>query len=217
MATDLARAIVLPKLDDPLPKDVIEPHELEQLLAAIDVSRPTGYRDRTILEVFYSTAIRLNELVHLRLEDLDLEGGYLHVRHAKGGRDRVVPIGATASAWVRGYRAEARPRFVRADGGATDTEGELFLNRWGKPLSRWAVGELVRVYRRRSGLTKRVTPHGFRVSCTTEMLRNGAQERILQEMLGHRSLQTLEPYTRLTINDLRAAHARFHPRERGEG
>ncbi len=230
VATDLSRVIALPKLDDPLPKAVLEPAELDRLVRAIDVTRPAGYRDRAIVEVLYSTAIRRHELVGLQVTDIDFDGGYLYVRRGKGGRDRVVPIGAVARAWVQGYLVDVRPGLARATASPTAlptpspnaspasppaaSPSALFLNRWGQPLSRWAVGELMRVYRRRARLRTRVTPHGLRATCTTEMLRAGASERILQEMLGHKSLQTLTPYTRLTINDLRAAHARFHPRER---
>ena len=207
LAVDLARVLVLPKQEKPLPKEVIEPGEMRRLLATPDLGTPIGYRDRAILEVFYSTGIRLNELRHLRVHDVDLDGGTVYVERGKGGKARVVPIGRMAAEVVRGYLLDARPAL------ATDDTETLFLNRYGERLSKRGIARMVRRHVQRAGIRKRITPHCFRVTCTTGMLRGGANVRHLQEMLGHASVATLDPYLRVTINELKETHARFHPRE----
>lgn len=209
LAFDLSRVIQLPKKDEPLPKEVIEPDEMRKLMRMPDLSTPHGYRDRAILEVLYSTGVRLNEVIHLRVHDLDRQAGFLYVYRGKGGKDRMVPIGKVAAEFVRGYVLEVRPK-VSADG-STDI---LFLTRYGKKMSKHAVDHMVRTYARRAGIRKRITPHCFRVTCVTGMLRNGAPVKHLQEMLGHKRIDTLDPYLKLTATELKAMHERYHPRER---
>lgn len=162
VALDLSRGIVLPKREDPLPKEVIEADEMRAIKGVVDLTTPTGRRDRAMLEVLDSTGIRLNELIHLRVTDVDLEGRFVYVHKGKGGRDRVVPIGATACAWVQDYLLEVRPQLT-----ADAAEEILFLNCHGRKLSKHAVDAMVRRVARRAGIRKRVTPHCFRVTCTT--------------------------------------------------
>jgi len=209
VAVDLARVIELPKREQPLPKAVIEPKEMKRLLAAPDVSSPIGLRDRAILEVFYSTGIRVTELIGINVRDLDLDGGYLKVTRPKGGRHRVVPLGKIAVVIVRDYMKKARPMLV--DGGDGDA---LFVSRTGRALEKTAVEWMVRKYARAAGIRKKITPHVFRVTTATAMLRAGANVRHVQELLGHRSVATLEPYLKLTITELKEAHEKFHPRDR---
>ncbi len=210
-ALDLARVIELPKTSDPLPKEVLDPGEVGRMVAATHASKPTGVRDRTMVEVLYSTGVRVSELCHLRLQDIERDG-FVYVYRGKGGRDRVVPIGEIAAAALQIYLTEARPLLeARAIDGATWPN--VFLSRFGRPLTKHTAGVIIRELARRAGIRKRVTSHCFRVTCTTAMLRNGARERYLQEMLGHRRLDTLEPYTRLTITELKAEHGRCHPRD----
>jgi integrase/recombinase XerD len=211
VALDLCGVIQLPKIPDPLPKEVIEREDLRKLVRVIDLTSPFGYRDRTMVEVLYSTGLRVGELAHLGVQDVDCDDGFVYVHRGKGGRDRVVPMGKIACEFVRGYLAEARPRLLKKE--STDA---LFLNLYGARLSRRSVEFLIEGHVRRAGIRKRITPHCFRVACTTGMLRNGAHLKHLQEMLGHRSATSLGPYLRLTINELKQTHARFHPRERPE-
>jgi integrase/recombinase XerD len=186
----------------------MEPKEVETMLAEPDTTTLRGFRDKVILEVLYSTAIRREEVANLLLDDIDTDGGYVYVREGKGSKDRVVPLGQSVCDLVKSYLSGVRPEWV---GSATDKH--LFLNRWGKAMAPNAVWHVVRKYARGAGIEKRVSTHTVRHSCATHMLRNGAPIRQLQEMLGHASLETTQLYTRVTINDLRAMHSKFHPRE----
>jgi len=161
--------------------------------------------------MLYSTALRREEIANLLLDDVDPETGYVFVREGKGGKDRVVPLGRCVCALVKSYLTGIRPEWVGAD-----RDRHLFLNRWGRGMKPNAVWCVVRKYAKRAGVEKPVSTHTFRHACATHMLRNGAPIRQLQEMLGHASLTTTQLYTRVTINDLRAMHSRFHPREQGE-
>ena len=211
-AVDLSRSIRLPRREHGLPKEVIDPPEMRALLAAAPVDSVLGLRDRTMLEVLWSTGMRVSELAGIRVEDVDLEGGYVRVVRAKGGRMRVVPLGEVATTWVREYLTAARPSLEdRSSVGSVD--GPLFLSRTGRGLERSAIAWMVRKHCRAAGITKHVTPHCFRVTCATGMLRNGAHVRHLQELLGHRTVATLDPYLKLTVTELKEAHARHHPRE----
>lgn len=210
LALDLARVVELPKRDRPLPRDVIDAPEMKRLLAAPDVTSRLGLRDRGILEVFYSTGIRVNELTGIRSADLDLAGGFLRVTRPKGGRQRVVPLGRIAVEVIREYLAHARPELV-----GEDDVPQLFVSRTGRALDNTAVEWMVRKYARLARIRKTITPHVFRVTTATSMLRAGANVRHVQELLGHRSVATLEPYLKLTITELKDAHTRYHPRERG--
>jgi integrase/recombinase XerD len=186
----------------------METKEVESILAMPDVTTPRGYRDRVILEMLYSTAIRREELAKLRIDDIDLDGGYVFVREGKGKKDRVVPLGKSVCELVRSYLKGVRPEWV-----GSGRDKHLFLNRWGKGMDPNAVWHVVHKCALAAAIEKPVSPHAFRHACATHMLRNGAPIRQLQEMLGHASLETTQLYTRVTINDLRAMHRKFHPRE----
>jgi integrase/recombinase XerD len=161
-----------------------------------------------ILEVLYSSAIRREEVANLCLDDVDTTHGYLIVRNGKNGKDRAVPIGASVCALLDTYIAG-----VRADWIGAERDRHLFLNRFGRGMGPNAVWNVVRKYVQIANLGKPVSTHSFRHSCATHMLRAGAPIRHLQEMLGHESIETTQVYTRVTINDLREVHRRFHPRE----
>ncbi len=197
-----------PKKPQRLPRSTMETTDVERILAQPEVTTPRGYRDRLILEILYSTAIRREELTHLRLDDIDPDGGYVFVREGKGRKDRVVPVGKSVCALLKHYLTAIRPEWIGAD-----REKHLFLNRWGKGMDPNAVWHVVHKYARAAGFDKPVSTHSFRHACATHMLRNGAPIRQLQEMLGHASLETTQLYTRVTINDLRVMHRKFHPRE----
>lgn len=212
LLSDPSQDLPRPRKPQRLPKAIVDTGEVDTLLALPDVQTQRGYRDRVILEVLYSTAIRREELAHLRLDELDLETGYLFVCEGKGSKDRVVPLGRSAADWLRSYLRMIRPEWPGLKPGQ-QADRHVFLNRWGEGMTPNAVGAIVRKYGNRAALDKPVSTHALRHACATHMLRNGAPIRQLQEMLGHTSLETTQLYTHVTINDLRAMHARFHPRE----
>ncbi|MFV1985826.1 MAG: site-specific tyrosine recombinase XerD [Gemmatimonadota bacterium] len=194
-----------PRAGRPLP-DVLNVHEIELLLAAITPDRPSAFRDRAILEVLYGCGLRVSELCGLRTRDTDLEARLVRVL-GKGSKERLVPLGADARHALRRYFRELRPRLDK--GGS---EGRVFLNRSGRPLSRMGVWKILRQYAERAGLTKRVTPHTLRHSFATHLLEGGADLASVQEMLGHADISTTEIYTHVDRSLLRQVHREHHPR-----
>jgi len=172
-----------------------------------DVRTSMGLRDRAILETFYSTGMRRAELAGLRVGHVDADRGTVMVRQGKGRKDRVVPIGDRALLWIARYRDEARPELVV---GGWD-EGVLFLNPMGEPLDLGDLTALVADYVKRSGLGKEGSCHLLRHTMATLMLENGADTRIIQEILGHASLETTQIYTHLSILSVKKVHAATHP------
>jgi len=200
------------KQPDTLPKDVLTPEEAKKILATPDVSNFYGQRDRTILEVMYATGLRRAELRSLAVADIDLGSEVLFVRRGKGGKDRVVPLTRTACACLKTYLRETRPALL-----GRAKSARLFVAPVNHPgedycLGEHALGNLVARYAKQAGIQKKVTPHLWRHTCATHLLQNQANVRHVQELLGHKSLATTERYLRLTIDDLKAAHRRFHPR-----
>jgi len=191
-----------------LPRAVMEISEVHRILAAPNMTAPAGYRDRVILELLYSTAIRREEAATLALYDVDTSGGYLTVRNGKNGKDRVVPVGWSACELLQVFIEQVRPRWPGAG-----TTQQLFLTRFGRGMHAAAVWQVVKKYARAAGIRKPVSTHTFRHTCATQMARAGVPIRHLQELLGHESIETTQIYTHLAIADLKAAHRRFHPRE----
>lgn len=209
LVADPSKRIPNPRKPQQLPKAILDEAEVQTILAQPDLHTATGYRDRVILEVLYSSAIRRAELAHIQLDDVDTGHGFLIVREGKNRKDRAVPIGANVCALLDSYIAG-----VRADWPGVDRDRHLFLNRFGQGMGPNAVWQVVRKYSRAANIDRAVSTHTFRHSCATHMLRAGAPIRHLQEMLGHASVETTQVYTRLTITDLKAIHRRYHPRER---
>ena len=203
-----ASELQLPKLPQRLPQAVLSPEEVESVLAVPEVSTPAGLRDRAMLELLYSTGVRRMELVGLRLFDVDARGT-VWVRQGKGRKDRVVPVGERALAWVRRYVDDARPKLAVAH-----DDGFLFLGDAGEVLHVDYLTQLVRRYLLAAGIEKPGACHLFRHSMATAMLEGGADVRFVQEMLGHASLETTQLYTRVTIDKLKAVHAATHPAAR---
>jgi integrase/recombinase XerD len=189
-----------------LPSAVLSVEEVEQIMAVPDIDTPIGLRDRTMLEVLYTTGIRRSELCRLRLGDLDAGRGVLAVRQGKGDKDRFVPVGARALAWLAKYRAEARPKLaVLLD------EGALFLSVDGTSLNPNYVGTHVRLLLDKAGIDKPGACHLFRHTAATLMLEGGADIRYIQQFLGHASMATTQIYTRVSLHQLKAVHAACHP------
>lgn len=198
-----------PKAGFALPKTLTE-KEVEGLLAAPDVARPLGLRDRAMLELLYASGLRVSELVGLPRDAVDLEAGILRVK-GKGGRERLVPFGASADGWLRRYLGEARP--------ALDRKGraELFLSARGSALTRQRFWQLIAGYGRKAGLRRSLAPHAVRHAFATHLLERGADLRALQMMLGHADISTTQIYTRVSAGRLRSVYDRFHPRARSGG
>lgn len=205
-----AAEIELPKLPYTLPRDILTAAEAEVVMSQPDTQDSLGIRDRAILETFYATGIRRAELANLALYDLDAARGTLMVRHGKGQKDRVVPIGHRARAWIDKYVTDIRLTFV-----VEPDEKVLFLTIDGAPFQgRHALGELVKKYIRASGVGKSGACHIFRHTVATLMLENGADIRFIQELLGHRKLTTTEVYTHVSIAKLQQIYQATHPAER---
>jgi integrase/recombinase XerD len=210
LARDLRPALPQVRVPVKLPREWLSDWEIERLMASCDVASATGLRDRAILELLYSTGIRNSEACALRIADVDLDNGFLRVRHGKGDKDRVVPLGRVAARWIRTYLERSRPLLAPAD--STET---LLIGARGRPMTRHTLAYTVKRIGELASLRKRVTPHVIRHTFAAHLLRNNAPLRHIQEMLGHSKLSTTERYLRITIQDLKAAHRAYHPRERG--
>ncbi len=210
-----ALELELPKIGSSLPPHVLTLKETEAILNAVNLSSPLGLRDRAILETLFSTGIRRGELARLKLYDLDGEGGTLIIRHGKGNKDRVVPIGERATAWIEKYISELRPKLVEACHNRnydeiSDTDA-LFLTSCGKAFTVTYVGNLVTGYVKKAKIGKIGSCHLFRHTMATLMLEGGADIRYIQEMLGHVNLETTKIYTRVSIKQLKEVHKKTHP------
>ena len=194
-----------------LPKTALTHNEVKKLLRQPDTHTLTGYRDRTLLELLYSTGIRKTELLNLKLQDIDYEEGYLRVNQGKGQKDRVTPIGKIACHYLETYIKGIRPMLIRSK-----TEQALFLGKRGQPLKRNGLSELIARYAKRIDTEKKITTHTFRRSCATGMIKNNANVMHVKDLLGHNSLETVQMYCNLSIVDLKEAHRKCHPREKDE-
>lgn len=204
--TNPAADLMMPRPDRRLPEATLSAHEMNNLMSAPQVSKPLGLRDRAVLEVFYSCALRRAELISMWLQDIDFDRGTVFVRSGKGAKDRFVPIGERALFWVRLYIELARPGFVR-----TPQADFLFVSSTGAPLCPDWLCRKVREYLALAGINKRGSRHLLRHSVATLMLEGGADIRYVAEMLGHARLDTTMRYTRVSIDRLRIVHASCHP------
>ncbi len=203
-----AERITEPQKEKDRIKSTLSPTEVDCILHQPNLGTLTGIRDRTILEVFYATGIRLNELCNLTVYDADLQGGVIRVK-GKGRKDRVVPMGKHAKKFLREYIAKARPRLLRGN----RTNRHLFADRYGKPISGQVTSIMIRTHARAAKIKKQVTAHTFRHTFATVLVKNGADIAAVQEMLGHSDIKTTEIYIRSLGLDVKAAHKRTHPRE----
>lgn len=209
IVSDPGRNVAYAKEPKRLPRGVLTPTEARKIIHAPDVKTAIGYRDRTILEVLYSSAIRKEELNNLTLADVDYNDGFLRIIEGKGKKDRIVPIGRIACRYLENYIKSVRAELI------TDPyNNHLFLTLRGKRFSKNVVWELIKKYAKKAKIKKNVHPHTFRHSCATAMLKNKADIRTIQKLLGHASLDSTQVYTHLSITDLKNVHNRCHPRER---
>jgi len=201
-----ASELELPRLERRLPKHVLTIREAETVLAVPNITDPLGLRDRAILETFYSTGIRRMEVINLKLYDMDVDRGTLMVRQGKGKKDRMVPIGARALAWIDKYLTEVRPRLIIDPNDTT-----LFLTHLGEAFTTNRLTQMVREYIDAADIGKRGSCHLFRHTMATLMLENGADVRFIQAMLGHAKLETTQIYTQVSIRKLKEIHEATHP------
>lgn len=193
-----------PRLLRPLPRYLTFP-QVEALLAAPPIDQPLGLRDRAMLETLYATGLRVSELVGLLVANLRLDPGFVRVL-GKGGKERVVPLGASARGWVARYLEEVRPHHDRR------RAAQVFLTARGEPLTRQAFWYVIKKHGRRAGITTPLSPHVLRHSFATHLLEHGADLRAVQAMLGHSDISTTEIYTHVTRERLRQLYDRAHPR-----
>ena len=194
-----------PRANRPLPR-ALSRESATALVEAPDARRPAGVRDRAVLELLYATGMRASECLGLSLEDLNLSAGYV-VCTGKGGKQRLVPVGAEALEWTRRYLREVRPLHTRRR-----DSGRLFVNPRGGPLSRQSLWTLVRRAAAGAGLKRRVSPHMLRHSFASHLLEGGADLRSVQAMLGHADISTTQIYTHLPTSALKRMYHAFHPR-----
>jgi integrase/recombinase XerD len=194
-----------PRRPRALPRPVLSREEVGKLLRAPNLKLPSGVRDRAVIEVFYSAALRLSELAQLETRDVDFDRGTLTVRQGKGGKERVVPLGETATAWLRRYVKEVRPRWA----GKSES---LWVGQEGRPVSAGWIQTKVRRLGRKAGIGKPVTPHTLRRTCATHLLASGASPWAVKGILGHADFKSLGRYVSLGARELREIHEKTHPR-----
>lgn len=204
---DFTELVQGPKVSRKLPATLSET-DMGKLLAAPVARTVHGLRDKAILELFYSSGLRVSELAGLALQQIDLQQGYVRV-FGKGAKERVVPVGGQAAQAVADYLSASRPGLVKPKTGSA-----LFLSERGRAISRKTIWALIKGYAREAGLPKSVKPHILRHSFATHLLAGGADLRAIQEMLGHADIGTTQIYTAVETSRLTEQHSRFHPRGR---
>jgi len=206
---DPSELIEGPKLSRKLP-DTLSLADIDNLIAAVDVSTPEGMRNKTMIEVLYSCGLRVSELVALRISNLYLEINFIKIV-GKGNKERLVPIGSEAIKYLKIWLGEIRPLIPVQNG----EEDMVFLNRRGKRLTRVYVFMIIKDLAAKIGLKKSISPHTFRHSFATHLIEGGADLRAVQEMLGHESITTTEIYTHLDREYLKSVIISHHPRSSG--
>jgi integrase/recombinase XerD len=199
-----ASDLVLPKPPRQLPRHLLTVAEIEAVLNQADIDTPSGLRNRAMMETLYSTGIRRAELSRLEIYDVDTERGTLMVRLGKGRRDRLIPLGARACAWIERYLREVRPHLVLAM-----DQRILFLTDYGEAFEKNRLSDMVKRHMQYAGVQGGC--HAFRHAMATHMLENGADIRYIQAILGHSELSTTQIYTHVAIGHLQAVHALTHP------
>ena len=205
---DPSEEVVALKHSSRIPRRLVSEAEMAKLLSAPKVSSRVGIRDRALLEMLYSTAMRVGELLQLEVSDVDLELGLVRIREGKGRKERVVPLGTTARHWVREYGERVRPWWMRGE----EHERRLWVTNQGRPCRVGSVHHMLHVYSGRAGI-RSVYPHAIRHAVAAHMLARGADLRAIQKLLGHASLETTQRYTKVVPLDVKGTHARTHPLE----
>ena len=208
LSANPASELEMPRPEKRLPTESLGLRQIAALLNVPDVTDPLGIRDRAILELFYSTGLRRSELVHLDIYDLNTERQTLQIRQGKGRKDRVVPVGTRALRWLDRYLGEVRPRLL-----LDPAQRSLFLTSYGEPFNPDVLSRMVSKWIKAAEIERPGSCHLLRHSCATHMLEGGADIRFIQQLLGHESLETTSIYTQVSIEQLKAVHAKTHPAE----
>jgi len=204
---DPMQYVETPKKAETLPK-VLSLEEVDQLLNTPDTTREIGLRDRAILEVMYATGLRISELVHLKMDELHLTMGFIQTV-GKGNKERIIPIGGEAVKWLNDYLEHGRPIFLSRN---NEESPYVFLNARGSGLSRQGVWKNLKKSVQKTSISQNVTPHMLRHSFATHLLENGADLRIVQELLGHSDISTTQIYTHITKGRMKDVYEEYHPR-----
>jgi integrase/recombinase XerD len=194
-----------PKLWKRIP-DALSLEEVDSLLLAPNLKDKQGIRDKAILETMYATGMRVSEVAGLKLNDLNLEVGFLRCI-GKGNKERIIPLGKKAIIAITRYKNNVRSNFKN-----TDAVQNLFLNRFGKKISRQSLWKIIKRYAKEARIKKEIRPHTLRHSFATHLLERGADLRSVQEMLGHSDISTTQIYTHINKDRLKSIHQRYHPR-----
>ena len=202
---DPSEPLALPRIERYLPGTLNE-LQMEQFLEKIDTKANHGLRDRAMIELLYASGLRISELANARLENFNFEERIIRVT-GKGNKTRLVPVGRKACEALAAYLSGERPNLVKTRSGS-----EIFLSERGTKLTTARIWQIIKKHARRSGLEKNVYPHLLRHSFATHLLGNGADLRIIQEMLGHADISTTQVYTHVDQQRLKAVHRQFHPR-----
>ena len=204
---DPSELLETPKKEHHLP-DVLTLDEIDSMIVQLDMSKPESHRNRAIIEMLYGSGLRVSELVNLRLSDIYRQEGFMRIT-GKGSKQRLVPISPVADRWLQ-YWLEDRSKL--------DIKPEysdiVFLNRYGRQLTRAMIFTIIKTLAREADIHKNISPHTLRHSFATHLLQNGADLRIIQQLLGHEDITTTEIYTHIEIQDLREAIQKYHPENR---
>jgi integrase/recombinase XerD len=211
---DPSKAFKEPKMPRLMPKVLLTASEIDKILDTPDLSTSTGVRDRAMLETIYSTAVRLRELLNLQLQDLNLADGLVTIRQGKGRKDRVVPLGVHAVKFLRAYLTHARPALIQ--GGLSKQQVPyLWLNKRGNPIQPFFFDAVIKGTVLKAGVDKKVTPHVFRHSAATLLLKGGAEVTYVMKLLGHARVKTTQRYCHVSQVEVKQAHEKSHPRNKG--
>jgi integrase/recombinase XerD len=211
LATNPARDLSFPREPRRLPDNLLTVRDMERLLSTPSLDRPDEIRNRALMELLYATGLRQTEALDLKVDDVDLVHREVRVRRGKGGRGRIVPLCRETAQVLCAYLSDARPALTQHG-----DSGLFFVSRSGTRLDPSGMLKAFKRYARQAGISRPVGFHTFRHSVATYLMQRGAGIRTIQELLGHRSILATQIYTRVSIPDLKAAHAKYHPRERME-
>ena len=209
---DPASSITLPKIKKSLPKDILTEKEMKRLLETPDTNKARGYQERVVIELLYGTGIRNSEARFIKLVEVDLDDRVIFISNGKGGKDRVVPINKILRKYLKKFINDKRPLLI----GSVDTEYLLVGvadKAWGKDR----ILKLVQKYVKKANIRKHITTHSLRHTCASHLQKNNAPIRVIQEILGHVSLNTTQIYTHVDASQLKDVIDKFHPRRDVEG
>jgi integrase/recombinase XerD len=204
---DPSELLESPKKEHHLP-EVLSLDEIDSMIAQIDMSRPESHRNRAIIEMLYGSGLRVSELVNLHLSDIYRKEGFMRIT-GKGNKQRLVPISPVADQWLEYWLEDRSKLDIKAE-----YSDIVFLNRYGRQLTRAMIFTIVKGLAKQADIHKTISPHTLRHSFATHLLQNGADLRIIQDLLGHEDITTTEIYTHIEIQDLREAILKYHPENR---